>query len=89
MAILPKRPHRTPCKSEHGELFSYRRGGRGSSARNAGEIRGDKEGSAPLKKTTKENLIFAIIIVTQTVLWLALGVCGCLVAYGIGRIIGG
>lgn len=42
-----------------------------------------------MKKTTKENLIFAIIIVTQTVLWLALGVCGCLVAYGIGRIIGG
>lgn len=42
-----------------------------------------------MKKTTKENLIFAIIVATQTVLWLALGVCGCLVAYGIGRIIGG
>lgn len=41
-----------------------------------------------MKKTTKENLIFAIIVATQTALWLGLGVCGCFVAYGIGQIVG-
>lgn len=42
-----------------------------------------------MKKQTKEWLAVIIISIVYLALWLSLGICLCIVAYGMGRIVGG